>query len=69
MLVGDEALQTVDVTQRDGQDQHHGKSGVDGSSDEIGWKEGTVPAGYDGHGKVEADYGVDREHQRRGQSG
>ena len=69
MPIGDQTFQGVDVTQGNGQNEHHGKSGIDGSGDEIRREECAVPAGHYSDGEVEADYGVHGEHQRRGQSG
>ncbi len=50
----------------DGQGHYHGESGIDGAGDEVGREDGGVPAGNHANGEVEADYCVDRNHQRRG---
>ena len=69
VALGDEIFEAVNFADGDGQHQHHGEAGVDGARDEVGREDGGVPSGDDADGEVEADDGVNREHQRRGQSG
>ena len=47
---------------------HHGEAGVDGAGHEVGRENRRVPAGQDRDREIEADDGVDGEHQRRGQT-
>ena len=65
----DQLLQAVQIAQRNGQRQHHGKARENRPGHEVGRKNRAVPAGNDRHGKIQTDDRVDRQHQRRAQAG
>ena len=69
VALGNEIFKAINLADRDRQHQHHRETGVDGARDEVGRKDGGVPSGDDANGEIEAHDGVDREHQRRSQSG
>jgi len=68
MAFRDQVVKSVDSAQRDRQDQNHGESGKNRAGDEIGRKDGRVPAGQNRNGEVEADDCVHRQHQGRRQT-
>ncbi len=47
MALGDEIFQPVNLADRDGQHQHHGKAGVDRARDKVGREDRGVPSGND----------------------
>ena len=61
----EEVLESVNLAQRDRKGEDHREAGVDGARHEIWGKYRRVPSRYDADREVEADDGVDREHQRR----
>ena len=65
----DKIFEPVELAQRNRNGQNHGKSGIDRPGDEIGRKYSRMPAGNESHGKVKADHGVNRNDQRRRQTG
>src|SRR5919107_819962 len=65
VALGYEVFEPVELAERYQQRQHHREARVDGARDEVGREDGRVPARYDADGEVEADDGVDREHERR----
>ena len=58
----------IDLSHRDHDVQRHRESGIDRAGDEVRRKNGGVPAGDNGDGKIETDDAVYREHERCRQS-
>src|ERR1700678_102496 len=57
----------VEITDGDGQRQHHCKAGINRAGHEIRRENRGMPASQLDHREVEANHGVDRNDQRRGQ--
>src|SRR4029077_9293339 len=66
---GDEVFQAIGLAQWNGDGQDHGKTGVNGAGDEVGWENRRVPARNDSGGKVEAHDRVHGENQGRREAG
>ncbi len=65
----DQIFEPVSGANRNRQRQHHREAGIDRAGDEVRREDGGVPPGQHRHREVEADDGVDREHQRRRDAG
>ena len=60
----DEVLQVVHLARDHHQGHDHREARENGAGDEVGRKDGRVPAGHHRDREVEGDHGVNRQHQR-----
>src|SRR5271166_135331 len=66
---GNEIFQAVGFAKRNGEREHHGETGINRASNEVGRENSGMPAGNDGHREIEAHHGMHGKNQRRGESG
>ena len=66
---GDEIFQAKEFPYGDRKRKHHGKSRVNRARDEVGRKNGRVPSGNDGEGKVKTHDRVHGQDQGRREAG
>ncbi|MCG3160744.1 MAG: hypothetical protein JMDDDDMK_01819 [Acidobacteria bacterium] len=69
MAQRDQVFEAVIRAQRNGDGQHHREARKDRARDEVRRKDGRMPAGQNRNREIEADHRVNRNHQRRRQSG
>src|SRR6266436_1255866 len=68
VMHGDEILEVIGFTKRDGDGEHHGKARVNRAGDEVGWENCSVPARNYCDSEVEAHHRVHGENEGRRQS-
>ena len=60
MLVGDEVVKVVNLTERDEKGENHGETAEDGACNEVRREDGGVPSGNNGSSEIEGNDAMHR---------
>ena len=64
VLVGDEVVKVIDLAKGNEKGENHSETAKDGARHKVRWKDGGVPSGNDGSGKIERHDTVHGQNER-----